>query len=683
MNRSFAKPIQSLGPVRTTAAQSPLLQRKFACHGTSDLSSQCESCRTKGYVPRQSGTDSSRVSEAPASVHGVLRSSGQPLDSTTRAFFEPRFGHDFSRVRVHTNAESATSAAAVNALAFTVGEHIVFRAGHYEPSSMEGRRLLAHELTHVLQQGEVRHRGTAGSPVASKTNVESVPLAYSRLEIGEPDDQFEREAQRIADRIVSGATASESESVAVPSESLVSAPASITPAPVVHRALLQRQRGGAPPPPPAAGTCPNSVDFSTGNADVHVPLCGISNVTASTAPAGIPGIAWSMAAGTAPIATGTAIGSSNGQITFATAQTGGTVRVTATQPTSTVGGPCTAFSDLTLNSNPSGIDSTFVVGPLGSTRTRYGAVFDHNFSSADGRIASLDNVPVGEEFSGVPNPTATIHTISTPFGDFDLTTRNLTPTATNNWFVTSGSLGGTHDSISIDRSLPKVGQFLQSASNPTPANTLPVGFTVTQGLFWFCRQAAAGSAWTKIRDVDHVRTLRLDSTGTGVEFVVSVNGLENAEPYTGQPAIINASANPATIPPTPARVRGGPVPTPSTTTISADPRPDPMPSGHNLRFAIRGPALGCRVNSTTGVFTAGTQTGTVTVRVSDSVRANTNFDEVVVTIAVPTPQPAPGQPAPGQPQPGPGQPQPGPGQPNPNPSPVPKTSSSTESNEES
>lgn len=658
MNRSFAKPTQSSEGGRNTPSQSALTQRKSECGATAGLTSQCEGCRQKESVQRQSGNDSARGSQAPPSVHEVLRSSGQPLDSATRAFFEPRFGHDFSRVRVHSGAEAAESAAQVNALAYTVGEHIVFKSGRYDPASMEGRRLLAHELTHVLQQGEVRHRAVVGRPVDSATNEASLTLAQPRLEIGESNDQFEREADRIADRIMNGAT----RSIAAPSaQSPACAPADITQAPIV-RPLLQRQ-DGQPPPIPAAGTCPNDVAFSTGNTAVHVPLCGISNVTASTVPAGIPGITWSLAAGTAQIPTGTAIGSSNGEITFATAQTGGTLRVTATQPTATGGGPCTAFADLTLNSHPSAISSTFVVGPLGSTRTRYGAVFDHNFSSADGRIASLDNVPVGEEFSGVPNPTATLHTISTPFGDFDLTTRNLTATATNNWFVTGGSLGGTHDSVSIDRSVPKVGEFLQSASNPTPANTLPAGFTVTQGLFWFCRQEAAASAWTKIRDVDHVRTVRLDSAGTGVEFVVSVNGLENVEPYTGQPGIINASASPATIPPTPARPRGGPAPTPSTTTISADPRPDPMPSGHGLRFAIRGPALGCKVNSTTGVFTAGTQTGTVTVRVSDRVRANTNFDEVVVTIAVPTPQPA-------QPQPGPGQP--GPGQPSPSPNPAPE-----------
>jgi hypothetical protein len=66
---------------------------------------------------------------------------------------EPRFGHDFSRVRVHTDARVAESARAVNALAYTVGRDVVFGPGHYRPSSLGGRKLLAHELTHVLQQG--------------------------------------------------------------------------------------------------------------------------------------------------------------------------------------------------------------------------------------------------------------------------------------------------------------------------------------------------------------------------------------------------------------------------------------------------------------------------------------------------------------------------------------------------
>jgi hypothetical protein len=90
--------------------------------------------------------------EVPSIVHDALRSPGQPLDRRTRAFMEPRFGHDFSQVRVHTDAKAAASAAALDAIAYAGGRHIVFGADQYAPGSTEGRRLLAHELAHVAQQ---------------------------------------------------------------------------------------------------------------------------------------------------------------------------------------------------------------------------------------------------------------------------------------------------------------------------------------------------------------------------------------------------------------------------------------------------------------------------------------------------------------------------------------------------
>lgn len=79
-------------------------------------------------------------------------SGGSPLNAETRAYMEPRFGHNFGQVRVHTDEEAAASARSVRALAFTVGSDIVFATGQYSPGTRSGRRLLAHELTHVVQQ---------------------------------------------------------------------------------------------------------------------------------------------------------------------------------------------------------------------------------------------------------------------------------------------------------------------------------------------------------------------------------------------------------------------------------------------------------------------------------------------------------------------------------------------------
>jgi len=92
------------------------------------------------------------VAHAPPIVHAVVQSPGRPLDPATRNFFEPRFGHDLSSVRVHTDARADASAQAVNANAYTVGQNIVFGAGQFAPHQPDGRKLLAHELAHVIQQ---------------------------------------------------------------------------------------------------------------------------------------------------------------------------------------------------------------------------------------------------------------------------------------------------------------------------------------------------------------------------------------------------------------------------------------------------------------------------------------------------------------------------------------------------
>src|SRR5215218_1777268 len=98
-------------------------------------------------------TNQTESSAVPPIVHEALRTAGRPLDITTRTFMEPRFGHDFGRVRVHTDARAAESAQAVNAAAYTVGRDIVFGARQYAPGTSEGRRLLAHV---VQQEGATR-----------------------------------------------------------------------------------------------------------------------------------------------------------------------------------------------------------------------------------------------------------------------------------------------------------------------------------------------------------------------------------------------------------------------------------------------------------------------------------------------------------------------------------------------
>jgi hypothetical protein len=110
-----------------------------------------------GYAPpriqRYSAQAAHEEDAAPASVHRTLDGSGAPLESGLRQDMETRFGHDFSGVRVRSNGAAAQSARDVGANAYTVGSNIVFGAGQYAPGSAAGRRLLAHELAHVVQQG--------------------------------------------------------------------------------------------------------------------------------------------------------------------------------------------------------------------------------------------------------------------------------------------------------------------------------------------------------------------------------------------------------------------------------------------------------------------------------------------------------------------------------------------------
>jgi len=121
-----------------------------------------------------------------------MRGGGAPLDPTTRAFMEPRFGHDFSQVRVHTDARAATVARSLDALAFTVGDDIAFAPGQYRPGSDEGRALLAHELTHTLQQtggaARVQRQENVNTGIPSTGNGSSPGSGRRMIQLWQPGE---------------------------------------------------------------------------------------------------------------------------------------------------------------------------------------------------------------------------------------------------------------------------------------------------------------------------------------------------------------------------------------------------------------------------------------------------------------------------------------------------------------
>lgn len=152
----------------------------------------------------QTKTASSEPPILSANIHKqitALQSGGQPLLQAERAFFEPRFGVDFSKVRIHANDGAAKTARAINARAFTLGQHIVFGAGRYGSSSAEGQRLLAHELTHVVQQGAVV---PANRQDGARSGNQNLPININRSKHTDANGLLQRAVTGLA---VAGAAA--------------------------------------------------------------------------------------------------------------------------------------------------------------------------------------------------------------------------------------------------------------------------------------------------------------------------------------------------------------------------------------------------------------------------------------------------------------------------------------------
>ncbi len=166
------------------SARAGLLQRQCAC-GQHAIGGECKECHKKKGILQRSAIDPA-PNLVPPLVHEVLRSPGQPLDATTRAFMEPRFGHDFSKVRVHADAKAAESSQAVNALAYTVASNVVFGAMQYAPKTKEGQRLMAHELTHVVQQGSAPSSAFAHVSLAYDTHEKDADAIAGQVLLGHP-----------------------------------------------------------------------------------------------------------------------------------------------------------------------------------------------------------------------------------------------------------------------------------------------------------------------------------------------------------------------------------------------------------------------------------------------------------------------------------------------------------------
>lgn len=224
-----AKPLAA-----TVVASSGLLQRKCACGGSaSALDGKCASCRERSlqrklaigasndpleqeadrvadqvmaapahspvsgaalHIQRFASQAGGQADTAPASVDQVLATPGRPLDAALRQDMEHRFGHDFSRVKVHYGGEAEQSAREVNANAYTVGHNVVFGAGRFAPGTHEGRRLIAHELAHVVQQRSGKVSGATSD--TSGAIVQRSMQTYIKA-MNQPEPDFKLAAEHL------------------------------------------------------------------------------------------------------------------------------------------------------------------------------------------------------------------------------------------------------------------------------------------------------------------------------------------------------------------------------------------------------------------------------------------------------------------------------------------------------
>lgn len=158
------------------------IQRKCNCAGGGNGGGSCAECGGKVQTLQRQATETDTPSSLPQSVTQVMQSSsGQPLPRSTRNEMESAFGADFGGARIHTNQQAGVAARDINASAFTVGQDIYFGEGQYQPDTKQGKHLLAHELTHTLQQANGRS------------------ALQSNAVVSHPDDVLEREADSAAD----------------------------------------------------------------------------------------------------------------------------------------------------------------------------------------------------------------------------------------------------------------------------------------------------------------------------------------------------------------------------------------------------------------------------------------------------------------------------------------------------
>jgi Domain of unknown function (DUF4157) len=492
---------------------------------------------------------------APVIVHEVLRGQGRPMQAAVQRDMEARLGHNFADVRVHTDERAGASAEAVAAHAYTVGRHIVFAPGLFDPGSAQGRRLLAHELTHA-----------AAHPPG-------LPTPSGDLRISTPAEAAERHAVMV------------SEGSATPAV-----------APAARPSLFRQAKG----PVLLTGVTVN-------HSRVTVPPEPKLTFTATKAPASAPSVTFTVAGDNATIAAGTTINSATGAITVDPGQTGGSAHVEATQTVTDPSGTTittTQTAPFNFSAIPSAITSTSASrrGVAGS----YGGDFTHTFASPAGGQTALEGSHVNEQF---PAAKGTTLNVTGKLGTLTVAVNDSNSAAAGWDLDSSGTMTGP-DHVGWVNTFD-ARPFVANASNPSPSDVLPQELTATQNFrslsFPSRTYGAAAVASTTHRRAIEDRSNRLKAvTSSGISAEVE-------EDYAGPTVFRRCSATPASIPVAAPAAPGTKAPPAKTSTITVDAEGKVA----TPKFSIVPPDLGCKITAG-GVLTPGTTAGTVTVHAGDA-----------------------------------------------------------------
>jgi hypothetical protein len=316
---------------------------------------------------------------------------------------------------------------------------------------------------------------------------------------------------------------------------------------------------------------------------------------------------WALKDGTAAV-TGSSI-AADGTITIGGSQPGGTLNAEATSSD----GTSSYSKPFNVVEKP-----TTLASSSGSASGTYSAKFRHSFTGASGKGSGVERANINEKFDSL--------SVDTDFGKFTL---EANAAGSQGWDLDAAGKMAGDDNVSIGKAGIDANKFVKTASNPTPAKTLPVGFSMTQHLHAKALPSGNLDA-APFTDTQHVRTLKED--GGALKVVLRAGTKDVAIDYAGPAVFRNAKADKTTVEASEPKPKTGTWKRSSVqVSVTAE------PSSAAVKYSITGTALGCSVDSS-GKVLIGDQAGTITVRAGDG---GTHFDEVAITI---TARPAPAAP---------------------------------------